>query len=99
MRGAGRFWIDEATGRIEEAEVQVEFFHRDMLRNDSIHTSFHESRITFREDAGVGLWVPERMTDAYQTGHGRDTVRVEGEASYSNYRRFRTGGRLVSPVP
>lgn len=97
MRGGGSFWIDEATGRIEDAEVQVEFFHRDMFDHDSIHSSFHEGRITFREDAGVGLCVPERMIDVYQSGHGRDTVRVEGEASYSNYRRFTTGGRLVDP--
>jgi hypothetical protein len=99
LRGHGRVWIDEASGRVERCEVRVDSLRRSFgFHGDQVHTATHESTVIFAEDIAVGLWVPSRMTDVYQSGAGRETVRVTGDATYSKYRRFRTGARLVSPV-
>ena len=54
------------------------------------------SRITvvFGPDAQVGVWVPVDMRERYDNSWGEVTT---GHARYSNYRRFRTSGRLVRP--
>lgn len=42
---------------------------------------------------GIDVLVPMTMTERFQRG----SAVISGEASYSNYRRFQTGGRLISP--
>ena len=99
LRGHGRVWIDEASGRVERCEVRVDSLRRSFgFHGDRVHTATHESTVVFAAEAAVALWVPSRMTDTYQVGSGRETVRIAGEATYSRYRRFRTGARLVTPV-
>ena len=48
-------------------------------------------RVTFTMDKGLGILVPARMTEVFllsgQTG--------EGDARYSNFRRFTTSARIV----
>jgi hypothetical protein len=59
----------------------------------------YQLKATFSADERLGIWLPERMQDVYAgSAPGRQT-HVTGEATYSNYRRFQTGGRLVIPVP
>jgi len=45
-------------------------------------------------DVQVGAWVPVDMRERYDNSWGEVTT---GHARYSNYRRFRTSGRLVRP--
>ena len=97
LRGQGRFWIDEDSGRVERCEVRVSGLRHRIGSRDRVPTASHESRVTFVEAPAVTLWVPSIMTDVFQSGTGRATLRIAGEATYSNYRRFRTGARLVSP--
>jgi hypothetical protein len=97
LRGQGRFWIDEESGRVERCEVRVSPLQERFGPLDPLPTATHESRVTYVEAPAVALWVPSVMTDMFQSGAGRATLRIAGEASYSNYRRFRTGARLVSP--
>lgn len=112
LRGQGQFWIDEATGRVERGEVRVAGVrHTAVLpeRTPGVTTLppapsprgpakvSYECAVGFDHDSGLNLWVPKEMSDAFERHDGRITERVTGEATYSNYRRFTTGGRLVTP--
>jgi hypothetical protein len=46
--------------------------------------------VTFGRVAGIDVLVPFRMTEAY-----RSSPSIRGEATYSNFRRFETSGRVV----
>ena len=50
--------------------------------------------VVFGPDAGVGAWVPIDMRERYDNAWGDVTT---GHANYTNYRRFRTAGRLIRP--
>ena len=73
MPAFGRFWIENATGRIVKAEVRVEV--REVKANLTT---------TFRNDERVGLDVPSEFREEYDM---RDS-RVSGVASYSRFRKF-----------
>jgi hypothetical protein len=96
-RGQGRFWIDAESGRVGRCEVRVSHLRERFGPRARLPTTSHESRVTYVESPAVTLWVPSVMTDVFQSGGGRATLRIAGEATYSNYRRFRTGARLVAP--
>lgn len=52
----------------------------------------HRIRVDFRADAALGMLVPDRLEERYVSdGEGR------GTATYRNYRRFQTSGRVVPP--
>ena len=81
-------WVEPGTGRLCKGEVRT----RDAGGgDDSVEAVV---RVEFEPDAAVGLTVPKRMEEEFFVPPlGRGT----GEASYSNYRRFRTSGRVVPP--
>ena len=47
--------------------------------------------MNYDRDPNIGALVPVRMIEQYR----RDEMTVEGEATYSNYRRFQTSARIV----
>jgi len=66
--------------------------------------------VQYQPDAKLDVWVPREMEEAYvRAGFERVsqpgaperlvpmTERIEGTASYSNFRRFETSGRLIVP--
>ena len=71
----GRFWVDEATGRIEQTQL------------DALDTAV-QAHITVRyqSDLASGTWVPARMEERYV--RRGDPAEVRGLATYSNFRRF-----------
>jgi hypothetical protein len=77
---AGRFWIDEATGRIERTELLAE--------DEAIEA---EILVTYRADADAGMWVPVRMDEKYLLK--RESSEVRGQAGYSRFRRFAVNTR------
>ena len=81
-------WVEPGTGRLCKGEVRT----RDAGGGaDAVEAVV---RVEFERDAAVGLTVPKRMEEEFFVPPlGRGT----GEASYSNYRRFRTSGRVVPP--
>jgi hypothetical protein len=112
LRAQGQYWFDEATGRVERCEVRVEGVHRTAAlpeRSPGVTTlppapgssgsarASYNTAVTFQHDARLDLWVPTQMSDGFERRDGRITERVTGDATYSNYRRFQTSGRLVSP--
>lgn len=83
-------WVESGTGRLCKAEVRT----RDGTGGaDGVEAVV---RVELERDAAVALTVPRRMEEEFFVPpHGRGT----GEATYTNYRRFRTSGRLVPPAP
>ena len=95
----GKVWVDAADGRVRRTELTV----RDRLYiptteagDAPLQDDLLTSRLTvvFGPDAQVGTWVPVEMREQYDSSKGEQTL---GRATYSNYRRFRTGGRVVGP--
>lgn len=71
----GRFWIDDASGRVERTELNAV----DSSLNARI-------QVTYRPDESVGLWVPGRMEEVYKQRLDRSEIR--GVATYSRFRHF-----------
>lgn len=95
----GKVWVDAADGRVRRTELTL----RDRLyiptsepgdapMQDDLLTS--RLTVVFGPDAQVGTWVPLEMREQYDSSNGEQTL---GRATYSNYRRFRTGGRVLGP--
>ncbi len=81
-------WVEIETGRLCKAEVRT----RDARIGVPQFTAV--VAVEFQPDAGLGILVPAKMTERFFI-----PTRSEGEseATYSNYRRFMTSGRLVPP--
>jgi hypothetical protein len=73
MPAFGRFWIENATGRVVKAEVRVEV--KDIKANLTT---------TFRSDERLGIDVPNEFREEYDLRDGR----VSGVASYARFRKF-----------
>ena len=72
---SGRYWIDEASGRVERTEL---------LASDSAINARIE--VTYRPEASAGLWVPARMEELYEQRGDRSEIR--GVATYTRFRKF-----------
>lgn len=69
----GRFWIDPSTGVVLRTLLET--------RPAGMTTRI---TVTYQRDARLELWVPARMEEK----HSLSSERVEGEATYTNFRRF-----------
>ena len=83
-------WVEAGSGRLCRAEVTT--------RDASSNADGFEAVVTvdFGHDDAVGLTVPVKMHEIlFVPPLGRGT----GDASYTKYRRFKTGGRVLPPEP
>lgn len=80
-----RAWVDPETGRLCRADVRTK---------DERLGAWFEARVQveFRHDPALGLMVPSKL---YEVFYDPPRRRGDGEATYSNYRRFTTSGRVV----
>jgi hypothetical protein len=81
----GRYWLEPDSGRILKTELVIGDSNGDI-------------RIStwYRPDDRLGIWVPAKMTERY------DYIKrlydsIQCEASYTNFRRFETGARIILP--
>jgi hypothetical protein len=87
----GRFSVDAATGRIRACELRVKV--RDGRSSRPI---VYWMLVDFAPDPRLGVWVPVRMLERhYRDGATRVLEAEMGEATYKNYRRYETRGRLL----
>ena len=96
----GSVWIARDEGTVLETELAQS--------NEAIHL-VAQIRVTFRRDAALAMWLPVRMAEEYkqqQLGWWGTPPRtaivnetIECVATYSNFRRFETSGRIVPPPP
>jgi hypothetical protein len=84
----GRVWVDPATGAVLRTELGFYGPATAYLKENLI-------RVDFERDSRLQLLLPREMEETY----GLDIEVVHGRASYRNYRRFETGGRLVAQPP
>lgn len=77
----GRVWIEAATGNVIRTGLELEFD-----RTTYVITT------QFEHVAALDLVLPARLDERYETREGEV---VTGTATYSNYRRFQTGARLL----
>lgn len=86
MPAFGRFWIENATGRVVKAEIRVEV--KDLKANLTT---------TFRSDERLGIDVPSEFREEYDLRDGR----VSGVASYARFRKFevKSSEELAAPEP
>jgi hypothetical protein len=81
----GSIWIEEATGQILQTVLDLAS-QRDALQG--------RMTVRYRADARFDVLVPSEMREAYTAASGEQ---VTTRATYSDFRRFETAGRLVVP--
>ena len=95
----GKVWLDAREGRVHRTEIRL----RDRMPVSPEEASQHLARdeelttqitVVFGPDTNVGAWVPLEMRERYDNAWGEVTT---GRATYTNYRRFQTSGRLIRP--
>jgi hypothetical protein len=82
---SGRIWIDPAAGAVLRTELSFAGPAAAYLKENVI-------RVDYERDSRVQLLVPREMEETY----GLDVEVVHGRASYRNYRKFETTGRMVT---
>jgi hypothetical protein len=88
-RARGQFLVEARSGRILQSQVRVRLPERESSSGEYL------LQVDFAQEPRLGLWVPVRMIERWTTVEGTATVPPSGEATYSNYRRYVTSGRLV----
>ena len=78
----GRVWVDPVSGTVVRTELSLAAPY---LKEMAI-------RVDYQRDSRLQLFVPTEMEETY----GLDAEVLHGSASYRNYRRFETAGRLVT---
>ena len=80
----GSAWIDWATGRVMKTILQVDAGEHWMT----------ETEVTYGRDARLDAWEPLAMHERHRAGADEF---IDGTATYTNFRRFETNARIVSP--
>jgi hypothetical protein len=80
----GRIWVEPGSGAVLRTELGFSGFSAPYLKDAQI-------RVEYQRDPRLQVLIPIEMVETY----GLDIEVVHGRASYRNYRRFETAGRLV----
>lgn len=80
----GVAWVAPLTGAVVRTELRL---------GGGPRASFV---VRYEHDAGVGLLVPVEMHERYEADE-RDPATIHALATYSNFRRFQSSGRIVVP--
>ena len=84
----GDVWIDATDGAIVRTRVSL----RDIRPWFSLQALID---VTYRRDPRFAVWVPSRMQDRYERRSRSFADRINCVATYTDFRRFETTGRLV----
>jgi hypothetical protein len=82
VRSEGSFWIDPATGAVVRTELRAGQIPGRPLHSIIIVSYTHNPRFD--------MFLPDDMNELYLTARNR----IEGHATYSNFRRFETEVRI-----
>jgi hypothetical protein len=86
LLASGRVWVEPVTGAVLRTELGFSGFSALFLKDALI-------RVEYQRDSRLQMLVPIEMEETY----GLDIEVVHGRASYRNFRRFETSGRLIVP--
>jgi hypothetical protein len=84
LPATGEIWVDPSFGRLLRADVAIQFT---ALGGGGGRIIKGLVSLTFKYAPEVELWVPDKMMERYDEAFGRPLQ--NGEATYTNYRRFR----------
>ncbi|HEU4692556.1 MAG TPA: hypothetical protein VFS23_29545 [Vicinamibacterales bacterium] len=84
LLASGRIWVEPGSGAVLRTELGFSGFSAPYLKDAQI-------RVEYQRDPRLQFLVPIELEETY----GLDIEVVHGRASYRNYRRFETAGRLV----
>jgi len=88
LNSSGNLWIDPVSGRILKTEFVVKNpYSKPWVVGHVI--------VTYVENKAVGIYVPKRMNESYETEEGF----VECQADYTNVRPFIVESKSSEPVP
>jgi hypothetical protein len=91
LRAVGSAWVEAATGRLWRVVLRLENARPPVAGGQ---VGGNELRVDFAHDATLDLMVPRELReDLAAQGSGR----VQGRATYSNFRRFTTSARILPP--
>lgn len=82
VRSEGSFWIDPVTGAVLRSELRAGQIPGRPLRSIII--------VSYTANARFGMLLPDDMNELYVAGR----TRIEGHATYTNFRRFETDVRI-----
>jgi hypothetical protein len=91
MPSSGWLWVRATDGAVVRTQLVLTRPPTDRIAglNASI-------LVDYRRDQKLDMWLPSRMQEEYLV-QGSTFDRIDCVASYSNFRRFETFGRVVSP--
>jgi VWFA-related protein len=92
----GRFWLD-ATGRVVRSELSFETRAGTGVNSKSRERVSLRSliKVSYGEEPRLKLWMPLSMEERYYIGG----VNLEGNATYSNFRRFKVDTSTTMKAP
>lgn len=79
----GTFWIDPTTGRVLQTLLEL---------SDPSGQTRGRMTVRYRPDSKFPVLVPSEMHERYTSASGEEVVTT---ATYSDFRRFETGGRII----
>ena len=85
----GAMWVADADGTVVRTRLELRIPLRETVASIDVD---------YRRDARLDMWVPGHMHETYV--QSRASIRVESidcVATYSNFRRFETSGRIILP--
>lgn len=91
----GRIWIEPGSGRVVRTELGVWTVSGKTTRRPP--RAWVEVISHYGSAPGMDVSVPLRMEERYRIYNSSNRVveRVDGEAAYTNHRRFQTGARII----
>ena len=86
----GTLWVSPSNGVIVRTRLKVEI----PPRNDRGRSGAGIVDVTFDHVDALDMWLPRTMTETFESRADGAWQRVEGRATYDNYRRFETLVRI-----
>jgi hypothetical protein len=81
----GTLWIDESSGQVLRTSLELEAKEKGLRGSMTVRYDAH---------ADFDVLVPVEMRESYLSTSGEEVTTV---ATYSNFRRFQTAGRIIIP--
>lgn len=82
IKSSGTFWIDPATGAVLRSELRT-----GQVAGRPLHSII---LVSYSPNVRFDMLLPDDMNELYLTGR----MRIEGHATYTNFRRFETAVRI-----
>ena len=87
----GTVWIAERDGVLVRTRLDLRIPRTDSSASGTVE-------VDYQRDTKLDMWVPVRMHETYMEMRGSlVSENIGAEATYSNFRRFETSGRIVTP--